>query len=632
MRRLRFSTLATLAVASFAVIVGTASPATAAPVSDNFNRANSTDLGAGWVESGTDLAIAGNQLTNSASTAGFAQAVGGTGDTAQAEVVAAPAGNASAYAAVAVRVTDTTDMIMVRAQDDDGDGDFDHLVATRGNASGTVIFNITVTDFSAGSIAVGSDGTHLSAIVDVGSNGSIDVFQAGTSPTEAAGTGVGVGVTRNAKLDNFSSSDTALDTTTTLVSSANPSAVGASVTFTATVTATSGTPTGSVVFTVDGTDQAPVALASGQATFSTDTLTEGSHTIVARYQPDAFGFNTSQSSSLTQTVARATTTTLASSANPSELGQSVTFTATVTAASGTPTGTVTFSIDSSVSMPVTLDGNGQATFTTSLPVGTYTIGASYTPDSSTYLASTATTLTQVVQKHPTSTVLVSSQNPSVVGEDVQFTATVTTGTGTPTGTVTFSDDGTVLGTVALNAGSASLTTNQLAIGTHPMTATYNGDANYATSTDAVDQVVDPPPAIPDGRIRRGEQPLLGDDLHNDTGAGQTAAGSAPRRGTVAFRVSVQNDGTEPGTFEVQGQGSTNLFTVTYRNQAGTDITRQVVDGSYRVRNLAAGAIRVIRATVFVRPAADHGSQTTRAVTILGPFDTVDVVRFTARRP
>src|SRR5262249_1252600 len=71
-------------------------------------------------------------------------------------------------------------------------------------------------------------------------------------------------------------------TTTTLVSSLNPSSVGQPVTFTATVSATppgGGTPTGTVTFTVDGGSPVAVTLSGVQATFTTSTLTQGTHTI-----------------------------------------------------------------------------------------------------------------------------------------------------------------------------------------------------------------------------------------------------------------------------------------------------------------------------------------------------------------
>jgi hypothetical protein len=87
----------------------------------------------------------------------------------------------------------------------------------------------------------------------------------------------------------------------------------------------------------------------------------------------------------------------------------------------------------------------------------------------------------------TTTTLASSQNPSNFGQAVTFTATVTAQQGfykgTPTGTVSFYDGTTNIGNSNLNSsGVAIFTTSTLAVGTHSMTATYNGDANFAPST------------------------------------------------------------------------------------------------------------------------------------------------------
>src|SRR5262249_26224240 len=132
---------------------------------------------------------------------------------------------------------------------------------------------------------------------------------------------------------------------TALVSSPNPSAVAANVTFTATVTATApgaGTPTGNVDFTVDGTSIGSVAVnGSGVAEISTTQLTSGNHDVIATYAGDT-NFTTSASATFVQSVGLTpTTTALTTSASPIPEGQSVTLTATV-AGGATPTGSVTF--------------------------------------------------------------------------------------------------------------------------------------------------------------------------------------------------------------------------------------------------------------------------------------------------
>ena len=179
----------------------------------------------------------------------------------------------------------------------------------------------------------------------------------------------------------------------------------------------------------------------------------------------------------------ATTTTVGSSANPSTFGQSVTLTATVTSGTGTPAGTVTFK-DGGTVLGSSALSSGQATLSTStLATGGHSITATYNGDS-THASSTSAALSQTVNPAGTSTALGSSANPSIWGQNVTFTATVTSGTGTPTGTVTFKDGATVLGSSALSSGQASLSTSTLATGGHSITATYNGDSTHASSTSA----------------------------------------------------------------------------------------------------------------------------------------------------
>jgi streptogramin lyase len=90
--------------------------------------------------------------------------------------------------------------------------------------------------------------------------------------------------------------------------------------------------------------------------------------------------------------------------------------------------------------------------TNSLPVGIDLITATYNSDAL-FSASTSATISQTVNRASTATGLTSSPNPSVFGQPVTLTATValvSPGTGIPTGTVTFSENGTTIGTTTLN--------------------------------------------------------------------------------------------------------------------------------------------------------------------------------------
>ena len=89
--------------------------------------------------------------------------------------------------------------------------------------------------------------------------------------------------------------------TVTLASSTNPALVGGSVKFTATVSSTAGTPTGTVTFKDGTTTLGTGTIASGSASFTTTALTAGTHSITAVYAGDT-NFATLTSSTLTETI------------------------------------------------------------------------------------------------------------------------------------------------------------------------------------------------------------------------------------------------------------------------------------------------------------------------------------------
>ena len=275
-------------------------------------------------------------------------------------------------------------------------------------------------------------------------------------------------------------------TSTALNSSLNPSNYGQSATLTATVSGGSN-PGGTVTFMDGGTTLGTATISAGVASFATSSLSSGSHSLTAVYAGDTNN-NPSTSSVLTQTVntvATATTTSLASSANPSTFGQSVTLTASV--AGNAPSGAVTF-MDGTTTLGTGSISAGVATFVTSaFTVGSHSLTAVYAGDASN-LTSTSSAMAQAVNAAATTTALTSSANPSNFGQSVTLTATVTGQS--PGGTVTFMDGATTLGTGTINAGVATLATSALSVASHSITAVYGGDINNAGSTStAVAQVV-----------------------------------------------------------------------------------------------------------------------------------------------
>ena len=271
-------------------------------------------------------------------------------------------------------------------------------------------------------------------------------------------------------------------TVTYASSNVNPSTFGQSVTFTAqVVSSTAGTPTGKVTFYNGSAVMGTVNLSGGLAHLSASGLGGGAHTITAVYSGSTIYL--ASSGAMTQTVNPAPSATkVVSSLNPSTYGQAVTFTATVTSGQGTPGGSVTFKEGTTVLGSKTLAGGTASLTTSAIGGGTHPITAVYN-GSANFATSTSPAISQVVKKAGTASTVTSSLNPSSYHQAVTFTAKVTSGAGTPAGTVTFKDGATVIGTSPLNgSGVATHLFNTLAVGGHPITVVYNGNANFLTST------------------------------------------------------------------------------------------------------------------------------------------------------
>ena len=279
-------------------------------------------------------------------------------------------------------------------------------------------------------------------------------------------------------------------TNTSLVLAPAASALGQTVTFTAQVTTVptgSVPPTGSVDFFDGQTMLANVALTAGSASFTTSALTLGSHSITAAYAGDGADFLASTSTQSLEVVG-GTTVALASSANPSTFGQSITFTATVAAAAGgssAPTGSVSFMDGAQVLGTATLDASGVTTISTAgLSGGTTAITAVYAGNTD-FAGSTSSVVSDVVNQASSSTTLGLSASQSTFGQNVVLTATVSGTAIPPTGSVTFKDGSTVLGTSPLNAsGVATFSASALAVGAHSLVASYTGSGSYASSSSS----------------------------------------------------------------------------------------------------------------------------------------------------
>jgi hypothetical protein len=188
--------------------------------------------------------------------------------------------------------------------------------------------------------------------------------------------------------------------------------------------------------------------------------------------------------------------------------------------------------------------------------GTLPITAVYGGDANNQ-ASTSPLWSQQVNNSVTTTALATSGSPASVGQPVTFTATVTSAFGTiPNGdTVTFYDGSNTIGTAHTASGVAAFTTSTLTSGAHSITATYAGDASFASSTSrAVNQVISTNPTTT--LLTTSANPVTYGVPVTFT-ATVTSAGPKPT-GTVTFK----NGGAVLGTAALNPQGVTTLTTVT----------------------------------------------------------------------
>jgi hypothetical protein len=219
------------------------------------------------------------------------------------------------------------------------------------------------------------------------------------------------------------------------------------------------------------------------------TLVPGTYIINISYTGDA-NYKASSVITISLIIGKVTPAiTLTSSVNPVLASGAVTFTATVSSSTGTPTGTISFYDQATLLATVTLS-QGQAVYTTSsFAAGSHSITATYSGDN-TFNSVTSSAITETVNKATATVALVSSLNPALVTSAISFTATVSSSTSAPTGTVGFYDGATLLGTEPISNQQATYTTSSLATGTHSITADYSGDGTFLPVTSsAVSELV-----------------------------------------------------------------------------------------------------------------------------------------------
>lgn len=316
-------------------------------------------------------------------------------------------------------------------------------------------------------------GGGITAVADLNNDGKPDVV--------AAGGRINVLLTK-----------TGVSTKTVVATSGSPTDVGQQVTFTARVTSSAGIiPEGELMAFYDGINAlGQVKLAGGTAVLTTSGLSPKTHNIGATYVGDE-AFRLGSGHVQQKVLKYQTTTSLASSVNPSTYGRSVTLTARVMPSGPfPPAGTVTFKNVSTGLGIVSVNASGAATLTkTTLPVGSDAVTATYNGDALNG-RSTSSAIIQTVNQAQITMTLSSSLNPCEHGQSVKFTATLTSNGGLPSGqTVTFSYNGNPLGTARIAGDKATLLTTTLPFGSDVVTATYAGDTNHSSATASVMQAV-----------------------------------------------------------------------------------------------------------------------------------------------
>jgi hypothetical protein len=410
---------------------------------------------------------------------------------------------------------------------------------TNGTSTPTGLVTFTITDVNSTSYNCDGGTNVIGLVPNSGGAGSVAAcsiaagLQASLSPY-AVTAAYGGDASDNPTSASISKTIKLGSTTTTINPSSNPAKSGEPLTFTAVVAPTSpatGTPTGSVTFTIKGSDNSTASCDGGSNTImltgnsavcsvSNGLLFTGSvYTVTGAFVSGDTNFNGS-TGTLSQTIGKGLTTITVDQTSPTpgvELvtGQPVTFTANVAVtspAAGMPTGSVIFTLTGSNGTTVTCDGGDTVSLagTTSancvLSAGLKGAGLSYTVSAvlsdPNYKSPVAGTLTVPVGKPDTAVTL--SGFPGSVAASQAFAVqakvkTVAPGTGKPEGFVTIAicvygaatctgEPGS--GTFALSpTGTTTMNSNKivdtvaggLPPGFYEINATYVGTANFKAS-------------------------------------------------------------------------------------------------------------------------------------------------------
>ena len=441
---------------------------------------------------------------------------------------------------------------------------------------------LAVTPLSSGTVSFSDNGTTIAgcSAQTIAVTGTANIYQATCSDPSLSGGSHAILATYsgdtnyNSTLGNLSLSIASASSVTTITSSANPSTVNQSVSFTIDVQGgTSVKLTGTATVTADGTNSlgqctlAGWSSATGIATcaVTSTALSKGNHTISASYSGDS-NYSSSSGSLSTNQVVNAAGTSLALSSVPattSSINESVTFTAIITAPAGSTalTGTVAFTDTpqggtasalsgcSAVHPALTGTSGQNSTYsatcsTSSLVLGSHTVTATYGSDNNFSGSTMGEPFTVSAATSSIALASSSSGNTSTVNQSVTFTATIPIPSGNTalTGTVAFKDGAsTIAGCVAVTpstVGVATCSDSALTAGSQSIVATYSGDPNFSVSPGSLTQTVNK--AGTSLAVSSSQNPSVLNQSVTFTATLTAPAGSVPITGTIGFTDTPQS--------------------------------------------------------------------------------------------
>ncbi len=288
---------------------------------------------------------------------------------------------------------------------------------------------------------------------------------------------------------------------------------------------------------------------------------------------------------MTEPAPTATTTT--ATAAPMTYGTPGSVSATVAPVGST--GTVTVRKGATVLGTATLNAAGNAVVVilgTALEPGSHSLSVTYSGDAT--HATSSTTVTLVVNKAPSTTAATANPTHVTVGEDTSnITVAVTSGGGTPTGTVQAYVGGTLVDSGSLASGSATLTVGPFAtVGAKTVTVRYLGDAHVEASQDTATVVVDPASkAVPQLGIRHTPNNVRAQQTRARLIVGVAADGEAAR-GSIRIRI--------PGTVNGVVVISVDLL----RGRAEVRLPKFQVRGAKRIQVTYLGNATTARKVAF----------------------------------